>query len=204
MIASMIDAARYARTAQTIPSKPTSTPADVLPAADEGSDTAPQGIPVSSLKKIDLSGVKIISAAAEENSALRDQMATVWLQMQAAASRTDVPDNAPQNTYATIKVGGKVVATLYNGGSVAMTNEAAAAAGNLQDPPGLGGPDLAQHRAEYLAKVTGGTIEKASTAISQSQWTPRHSVTPNYTRAQLDAAYQAMTATGRNALVATA
>ena len=34
-----------------------------------------------------------------------------------AAAATDVPDNAPQNTYATVKVNGKVVATLYNGGS---------------------------------------------------------------------------------------
>ena len=44
--------------------------------------------------------------------------------MQAAQSAfaTDVPDNAPQNIYATVKVNGKVVATLYNGGSTAMTN----------------------------------------------------------------------------------
>ena len=49
--------------------------------------------------------------------------------------------------FTSVKVNGKVVATLYNGGSSAMTNEAAAKAGDLQDPPGLkGGPDLAQWR----------------------------------------------------------
>ena len=76
------------------------------------------------------------------------------MQAAKAAWATDVPDNAPQNTYATVKVNGKVVATLYNGGSVAMTNQAAAMAGDLQDPPALnGGPDLAQWRAERIAKA---------------------------------------------------
>jgi hypothetical protein len=67
--------------------------------------------------------------------------------------------------------------------------------GSLQDPPGLnGGPDLAQWRAEHIAKAVGGTVEKASTAITQSEWKPRQSQSPNYTRAQLDAAFEAMIA----------
>ena len=126
-----------------------------------------------------------------------------WLATQAAnsAAATDVPDNAPQNIYATVKVNGKVVATLYNGGSSVMTNAAAATVGDLQDPPGLnGGPDLAQSRAERIAKAVGGTIEKASTAITQSAWRPRQSVSPTYSRAQLDAAFQAMMAEGQKAI----
>ncbi|HEY4344021.1 MAG TPA: hypothetical protein VGN05_06740 [Parvibaculum sp.] len=200
MITSMIDVARYARSAQTRPSKVTSTSADALPVA--GADASPpqQGIPVSTLKKLDTSGLKFISV--KDNPELRDHMATNWLQMQAAQSvaATEIPDNAPQNIYATVKVDGKVVATLYNGGSSAMTNQAAGKVGNLQDPPGLnGGPDLAQFRAEAIAKAVGGTIEKAPTAITQSEWTPRPTVSTNYTRAQLDAAYQAMTAEGEKA-----
>src|SRR5204862_6559937 len=93
-----------------------------------------------------------------------------------AAMATEGPDNAPQNMYATVKVNGKIVATLYNGGSSAMSNDAAAKVGDLPAPGASGGPDLAQSRAEYIAKATGGTIEKASTAIAQSQWTPRQSV----------------------------
>jgi hypothetical protein len=78
---------------------------------------------------------------------------------------------------------------------VAMTNQAAATAGDLQDPPGLnGGPDLAQWRAERIAKAVGGTVEKASTAITQSTWKPRETVSPTYTREQLDAAFDAMIA----------
>ena len=132
----------------------------------------------------------------------RDRMATSWLNTQGAEARlaTEVPDNAPQNIYATVKVNGKVVATLYNGGSSAMTNAAAGAVGDLQDPPGLnGGPDLAQARAERIAKALGGTIEKATTAITQSQWTPRPDISTNYTRTQLDNAFQAMMAEGQRA-----
>jgi hypothetical protein len=81
-----------------------------------------------------------------------------------------------------------------------MTNDAAGKVGNLQDPPGLSGPDLAQWRAEYIARALGGTIEKAPTAITRSEWTPRQTNSTNYTRAQLDAAFQTMMAEGQNAI----
>ena len=179
------------------------TPTDALPTAGADVGTAADqekpGIPVSGLKKLDSSGLKIISV--KDNPELRDQMATNWLNMRAdeAAMATDVPDNAPQNIYATVKVDGKVVATLYNSGSSAMTDDVGAKVGNLQDVGPNGGPNLAQSRAEYIAKATGGTIEKASTAIAQSQWTPRPSISRNYTRARLDTAFQAMMAEGQKA-----
>ena len=204
MIAGVAGAGSYLRPAQALPSTRTLTVADALPAAaadDAGPAVAPasQGLPVSSLRKLDMSGLKMISAA--DNPELHDLMATAWLNTQAAEARmaTEVPDNAPQNVYATVKVNGKVVATLYNAGSSAMTNEAAGQLGSLQDPPGLAGPNLAQWRAEAIAKATGGTIEKAPTAIAQSAWTPRESISTNYTRAQLDAAFQAMLAEGQRA-----
>jgi hypothetical protein len=40
----------------------------------------------------------------------------------------------------------------------------------------------------------GGTVEKASTAITQSAWKPRETTSSNYSRAQLDAAFEAMMA----------
>ncbi|WFU18236.1 hypothetical protein [Bradyrhizobium sp. CB3481] len=200
MITSIANAAgSYIRSTPTNPSRTTFTPADALPAAgaDAGTpaENAKSGIPVSTLKALDASGLKIISV--KDNPELRDLMATNWLRMQAdeATFAASVPDNAPQNTYATVKVKGKIVATLYNGGSVAMTNEAAAKTGDLQDPCSPnGGPDLAQWRAERIAKAVGGTIEKAPTAIAQSEWTPRQSTSTNYSRAQLDAAFDAMMA----------
>ncbi|MEH2587946.1 hypothetical protein [Bradyrhizobium sp. AZCC 1721] len=181
------------------------TPADALPVAGAEASTAAgnakPGIPVSAVKALDISGLKIMSV--QDNPELRDLMATSWLRMQAANSTiaTDVPDNAPQNIYATVKVNGKVVATLYNGGPSAMTNEAAGRVGDLQDPPGLnGGPDLAQWRAERIAKAVGGTVEKASTAIAQSAWKPRQTTSTDYTRAQLDAAFEAMMAERQTAI----
>jgi hypothetical protein len=205
MITSTANVASYLRPAQASPSQTTLTRAEALPEAGADESTAAtdakQGIPVSSVRKLDTSGLKIISI--KENPELRDRLATAWLRMNAAqaALATDVPDNAPQNTYATVKVKGKIVATLFNGGSVAMTNEAAAKVGDLQDPPSLiGGPDQAQWRAERIAKAVGGTVEKASTAIKQSEWTPRPSTSQNYSRAQLDAAYEAMMAEGQKAI----
>lgn len=147
-----------------------------------------------------MSGLKVISVA--DNPELRDRMATTWLNMKAAEARvaTEVPDNAPQNIFATVRVNGEVVATLYNGGSSMMTTAAAGAVGDLQDPPGLnGGPDLAQARAERIARALGGTIEKAPTAITQSQWTPRPDISTDYSRTQLDDAFQAMMAEGQRA-----
>jgi len=163
-------------------------------ATDAATDSP--GISVSQLKP--LLGAKLISVA--DNPVVRDLMATNWLTTHgASASQPSVSDDAPENTYAQVKVGGKVVATLYNGGSSMMTNEAAAKIGKLEDPPGLSGPDLAQWRADQYAARLGGTVEKASTAITQSQWTPRESWSTTYSREQLDAAFQAMLAEGQRA-----
>src|SRR4051812_4906756 len=126
MIAGLGNGGSYLRPAQTYSSRATLPPAEA--AAADGveqaavAENATRGIAVSALRKLDMSGLKII--AVEDNPELRDLMATNWLQMQAAQSAfaQEVPDNAPQNTYATIKVDGKVVATLYNAGSSAMTN----------------------------------------------------------------------------------
>lgn len=204
MITSMANAGSYLRPTQAYPSKTTLTPADALPVADADASMAAGNakprIPVSAVKALDMSGLKIISVRG--NPELRDLMATNWLRMQAANSTaaTEVPDNAPQNIYATVKVNGKVVATLYNSGSSAMTNDAAGKVGDLQDPPGLGGPDLAQWRAAHIAKAVGGTVERAPTAIAQSAWKPRQATSTDYTRAQLDAAFEAMMAERQTAI----
>ncbi|RQH12774.1 hypothetical protein [Bradyrhizobium sp. RP6] len=168
------------------------------PVAPETTDAAASGFRIDLSQVKPLSGAKVISAA--DHPVLRDLMATHWLiAHDTNAPQSVVADNAPQNVYAQVKVDGKVVATLYNGGSSAMTNQAAAKVGKLEDPPGLSGPDLAQWRAGRYAELLGGTVEKASTAITQSQWTPRESRPTTYSREQLDAAFQAMLAEGQTA-----
>ena len=200
---SISGAASYLRPALATAPKTTLTRADALPEAVADASPARDEkyrVQVSEVKKFDSLGLKIVSI--DDMPELRDRMATHWLNMQAAESRlaTEVPDNAPQNIYATVKVDGKVVATLYNSGGSMMTAAAAGAVGDLQDPPGLnGGPHLAQARAERIAKVLGGTIEKAPTAITQSQWTPRPDISTSYSRTQLDNAYLAIKAEGARA-----
>lgn len=186
----------HLRPASTSASNAASALQPVTPDASDA-ETGGFRIDVSQVKL--LQGAKPISVA--DNPVLRDLMATNWLTTQgASASQPSVSDDAPENTYAQVKVGGKVVATLYNGGSSTMTNEAAATIGKLEDPPGLSGPDLAQWRADQYAARLGGTVEKASTAITQSQWTPRESRSTSYSREQLDAAFQAMLADGQRVM----
>ncbi|WBL78753.1 hypothetical protein I3J27_38460 [Bradyrhizobium xenonodulans] len=185
----------HLRPASTSASNATSSLQPVVP---DATDAATSGFRLDVSQVKPLSGAKGISAA--DHPDLRDLMATNWLMThEASADQPAVADNAPENTYAQVKVGGKVVATLYNGGSSVMTNAAAATIGKLEDPPGLGGPDLAQWRADQYAARLGGTVEKAPTAITQSQWIPRESVSTTYSREQLDAAFQAMLAEGQKA-----
>jgi hypothetical protein len=191
-------ASSYLRPASTFTSNPTLTRTDAQPDASAPTDagTSSPRINVSQLKP--LQGAKFISAA--DDPVLHDLMATNWLTTHGASTtQSFVSDDAPQNTYAQVTVDGKVVATLYNGGSSTMTNEAAAKLGDLQDPPGLSGPNLAQWRADSYARLLGGTVEKAPTAITQSQWTPHESSSTTYSRDQLDAAFQAMLAEGQKA-----
>ena len=87
-----------------------------------------------------------------------------------------VPDNHPSNTYATVKVNGKIVATLYNSGGAVTSNVDYGRVSRLPsmtEAETLTGPALAQKRAEEIARKLGGTVEKATTAQSQIQWQNR-------------------------------
>lgn len=176
----------------------TTTSSDVSAATEGASQQA------ASAYRVDISQVKPLTGgtpiSAIDDPTLRDLLATAWLTMHDADRiPTGPPDNAPENTYAQVKVDGKVVATVYNSGVTAMSNAAAAELSDVQDPPGLLGPNLAQWRANTYAKILGGTVEKASTAIRQDQWTPRESSAGTYSRKQLDAAFEAMVAEGQRA-----
>ena len=107
-------AASYLRPTSTFSSNPTLTPDDAQSNATATTDSETSGprINVSQLEKVQ--GAKPISAA--DDPVLHDLMATNWLTTHSAsATQSFVSDDAPQNTYAQVKVDGKVVATLYNG-----------------------------------------------------------------------------------------
>src|SRR4051812_32737664 len=99
----------YLRPPSSFTSNPTFALADASPVTAASSNA---GIKVSDLKP--LQGLaKPISAA--DDPILRDLLATNWLIMHSTIAPT-AADNASQNTYAQVKVDGKVVATVYNGG----------------------------------------------------------------------------------------
>jgi hypothetical protein len=86
---------------------------------------------------------------------------------------TGVPDNDPSELYAVIKVGDKVVGKVYNSGGSETPNNLSGVQFGGPDEDGLIGPALAQHRAEKIAKASGGTIVKSDTAITQAQFNAR-------------------------------
>lgn len=101
-------------------------------------------------------------------------MASLDEAMEKAYQRLDgAADNAPENIYAQVKVNGRVVATLYNSGAAETSNSVAAQLQDLLMNPSGSGPNLAQTRAEQIAAALGGTVEKASTAQTPSQWAAR-------------------------------
>ncbi len=95
------------------------------------------------------------------------------LENQYSSRNNPQPELLPQTQpYATIKVGGKVVASVDNQGVVTTVS------GLSQDLlirlpnefNGGNGPDLAQARAQVLADYFGGKVEKADTAINQLEF----------------------------------
>ncbi|MDB5656993.1 MAG: hypothetical protein JWQ94_4606 [Tardiphaga sp.] len=145
---------------------PSSAPADAPSNASASTDTKyGQGIKVSDLKQIP--GVRFLSV--DDVPGLRDRMAKNALTDHVTPP---VTNDVFQNTYADVQVDGKVVATVRNNGTAVMTNEAAETIGNVADPTGLTGPDLAQWRADAYASLLGGSVEKATPAIAPSQSMP--------------------------------
>jgi hypothetical protein len=181
MILGMSGAATsYLRPAPSTPKTTLTLPGTESPAGVKSGPAEKPGIPVSQLTP--LTPGPMIQA----DQATLDRWASGWLAAHNAAATPFASDDAPQNTYAHVKVGGKVVATLYNGGSSTMTSAAAATIGSLKDPEGLSGPNLAQWRAEAYAKALGGTVAMADTAKTQAEWTPHRDRDTNYSRAQLN------------------
>lgn len=112
-------------------------------------------------------------------------------------SAPDFSNEPRVQTYATVTVGGRVVATIDNQGVVESSD-----ADYLRFKAALSesvnttnGPDLAQRRAEEIAAVMGGTVQKSTTAITQSQFealpeAATTKTTVDYDAMRRDPAYQ--------------
>ena len=75
-------------------------------------------------------------------------------------------------TYATVTVGGKVVATIDNQGVVSASNDMSSRFADKisNELNGRNGPDLAKLRAQEIAGLLGGKVVTSSTAITQRQF----------------------------------
>ncbi|EJL35541.1 hypothetical protein PMI01_01294 [Caulobacter sp. AP07] len=124
--------------------------------------------------------------------------------MMAAMNEAGVThDGDPSRLFAEVYKNGEVVARLYNGGSSTTYGQADGIISGV-DEPYDGGPQLAQWRADKIAKELGGTVKMASTAQTPSQWALTHAadqakmdkVMAPY-RAAMDAFRAAMSEYGR-------
>lgn len=86
------------------------------------------------------------------------------------SSSPDTSKNPAYAAYATVQVGGQVVAEIDNHGFVTTSNRAGAMLGNLPNyaQGAISGPNLAKARAEYLADLLGGEVVMSSTALTQT------------------------------------
>ncbi|MDR6590838.1 hypothetical protein [Agrobacterium tumefaciens] len=106
----------------------------------------------------------------------------------------EIPDMSKYSDiklYATVNVGGAIVAKIDNQGGVETTDEALGKSLMsllISDVNGTNGPNLAQARAEQISKLLGGRIVKADTALTQLKF----SVLSNTNQAERVVNYEAM------------
>jgi len=132
------------------------------------------GISLADAHPIDMSSAK--PGRAWEQS---DELFSSFVRAQEAileSRHTVRPDTSNDPSYvlfATVQIGGSVVAEIDNHGWVTTSNAAAAGIGQLPDSAGgaISGPELAKARAEYLAGRLGGRVVAAPTAMTQSEFT---------------------------------
>lgn len=81
-------------------------------------------------------------------------------------------DNPRNQEYATVKVDGKIVATIYNNGSVESSKATANSLKDLLEITKINstGPALAEDRAAKIAEQLGGEVAKSSSAISNTEY----------------------------------
>lgn len=154
-------------------------------------------IPLTQVQKLDIPAHSIRQATDEEKATIQSLMSAQSKPM----PKPEQADNHASNTYATVKVKGKVVATLYNSGAAETSN---ANYGKVKNLPSMGeaekltGPALAEKRAAEIAATLGGSVEKASTALNQAQWQSRRTTTQSANDySALDAAINSATAKTR-------
>lgn len=132
------------------------------------------GISLAGARPIDMSDAKPVRAWEQS-----DEFFASFIQAQEAilesrhSVRPDTSSDPAYAPYATVQIGGRVVAEIDNHGWVTTSNATAAGIGELPNSAGgvISGPALAMARAEYLADRLGGSVSMSPTAMTQDAFT---------------------------------
>lgn len=130
-------------------------------------------ISLDQVKRIDPKSMRVFNLAEADEETFSAHVKSMQSVLEGLhAVPPDLSNNPAYKDYARVTVNGKVVATLDNNGAAISSNAIGAkVAGVLPGSVnGQSGPALAQARAEAIAKLLGGKVEIADTALTQSAW----------------------------------
>lgn len=130
-------------------------------------------ISLDQVKRIDPKSMRVFNLAEADEETFNAHVKSMQSVLEGLhAVPPDLSNNPAYKDYARVTVNGKVVATLdNNGGAITSNAIGAKVAGVLPGSVnGQSGPALAQARAEAIAKLLGGKVEIADTALTQSAW----------------------------------
>lgn len=143
------------------------------------SSTAGFSVDISRVKKLDIDPASIRKATEQEKAEFEKIR---QMQYTTISNLGDLKNHVSQKVYAEIQVNGKTIAKVYNGGTSETSNAYGAKITKIIEDldSRLTGPDGAQERAEAIAKAFGGTVVKASTAVTQAQYLATPAFKPEY------------------------
>jgi hypothetical protein len=151
-------------------------------------------VSVADVKRLDMSPIKPVAIWESDEMYGRIMEAQEALLEMSHSVRPDTSRNPAYAAYATVQVGGKVVAEIDNHGWVTTSNALGGRLGHLPDAAQgvFSGPALARARAEYLAEQLGGEVVMSSTALTQAafQRVPQPKIEVDVAAMQADPLYQ--------------
>jgi hypothetical protein len=153
------------------------------------------GLYVDQMQKMDLTSAKRFNIAEAPDELYNNYIRAQENFLEARYTKINADPNSARNQpYATIKVNGQTVATIDNNGYVESSGAIGSRLHTLLAEEGgpRPGPGLAEDRAAKIAQLLGGSVEKASTALTQSayQSSTANSLSVNYDAMREDDAYQ--------------
>lgn len=143
------------------------------------SGTTGFGIDIAKFKKLDIDPANLRKATAEEMAEFEKIRE---MQYTTISNLDELQNHVSQKIYAEVKVNGQTIAKVYNGGTSETSNAYGAKINKIIEDldSKLTGPQGAQERAEAIAKAFGGTVVKAGTAVTQTEYLATPAFKPEY------------------------